>query len=200
MVNAKRRFLRSLRFGVARGLTLVEMTLVLAITAVFIVFVGNALLTGVTAYTSIGPTLASQAQLRYALDRISREVREVATVVATPRTYDFTFPVTPTNNSNRIVFVKNDGNTVTIDGSSGSAVNMSYTVPAATGRLADIAATNALAINFYDHNINGVTASTGYATYSSGTANLGSVEITLTVTVEGVASSATTRVALRGTQ
>src|SRR5687768_13428722 len=90
----------------SRGLTLVEMTIVLAIVAVFVAVIANALTASATAYATISPTLASQAQLRYALERISREIREVGTVAATPRTYNIGTPAAPANGSNRIVFVK----------------------------------------------------------------------------------------------
>jgi prepilin-type N-terminal cleavage/methylation domain-containing protein len=196
----------------SKGLTLIELTIVIVICAIFAIFVAQALTSSATAYYQTSNTLASQAQLHYALDRIARELREVRTVVVTagtpqPRKFDFTLPASPTNGASKIQFTKNDGVTVTIDatgtlaGCTTAMVCMSYSTLANPGRLADISASSNLAFNFYDHSTGGSTASTGYETYTSDTANLGAVEVQLTVTASGVTSGPLkTRVSLRGTE
>jgi Tfp pilus assembly protein PilW len=174
--------------------------MVLAISAIFVFFIGGMLVEGSQAYLKITDTLATQTQLRYALDRSARELRQIGvTYNATgtvPPAYRITSPATaPATSSNSITFVKNDSNTVTISGAATPAATLAYSVPTASGKLADIAAAGDLNFKFYDR-------ATPPALLASGASwsiyNLGAIEITLTVTVNGVAATGSTRVAMRG--
>lgn len=184
----------------ARGLSLIELAMVLAISAIFVFFVGGMLVEGSQAYLKISDTLASQMQLRYALDRSARELRQIGvTYSATgtdPPAYRITSPATaPATSSNSITFIKNDGNTVTINGSATPAVTLGYSTPSASGKLADIAATSDFSVRFYDRASPPALRASGASWSIYG---LGGIEVTLTVTVNGVAATGSTRVALRG--
>lgn len=182
-----------------RGLSLIEVTMVLIITSAFVYFIGGMLSNSVTAYTKTTDVLAARAQLNFAMERISRELREIAVTYTpttawvaspggTPPSFNITTPASPAA-SNTIVFVKNDGTTVTI-GPSGSVVNLSY--GATSGKLADIAASSDISFTFSNR------ATTPAAASSYSIFALGSIEFTLTVTVKGVTATGTTRVAPRG--
>lgn len=188
-----------LRPGKERGLSLIEVTMVLIITSAFVYFVGGMLTNSVNAYTKTTDVLAARNQLNFAMERISRELREVAVAYSpttawvaspggTPPSFNITSPASPSA-SNTIVFVKNDGTTVTI-GPSGSVVNLSY--GATSGKLADIASSSDISFTFSDR------ATTPAAAASYSIFALGSIQFTLTVTVKGVTATGTTRVAPRG--
>ncbi len=183
----------------SRGLTLTELVIVLVLSALFVAFLGQMLSASMGAYQAVSPTLDAQSQVRYALERISRELRQIA--VLTPAnataTFNITAPAAGTNGGNIITFTREDGTAITIDGSSGTTVTITY--PTGSGTLAQIASTGALVINFYQNTVAGNALA---ATYNANAvaAALAAIEVQLTTTVSGVTATGLTRVALRNTQ
>lgn len=188
-----------------RGLSLVEIAMVLAISGVFVFFLGNLLLNAAPAYYRTTDILEARAQLRVAMDRIARELREVGVTYTastapptyTPPAYRITSPASP-GSANSITFVKNDGATTVTIAASGSVANITYS-PGATGKLADIDSTAPLTFTFNDRTTNPSTPAGPGAAASYSIYDLGSIAFTLTVKVNGVTATGNTRVALRTT-
>ena len=134
---------------------------------------------GVEAYQTTSSQVVTLSKLRYATERIARELREVR---RTGVNYD-----TTTAPGASVVFTKFDGNQVTITGAP-PLVSLGYQIPAATATLTD--QVSALAFRFLDINGN-VTASTALVTF---------VEISLSLTVDGAVLQQRTRVSLRNLQ
>ena len=134
---------------------------------------------GVEAYQTTSSQVVTLSKLRYATERIARELREVR---RTGVNYD-----TTTAPGASVVFTKFDGNQVTITGAP-PLVSLGYQIPAATATLTD--QVSALAFRFLDINGN-VTASTALVAF---------VEISLSLTVDGAVLQQRTRVSLRNLQ
>ena len=135
---------------------------------------------GVEAYQATSSQLVTLSKLRYATERIAREIREVRRVPATPTNYNIT-----TTPGSSVTFTKFDATQVTITGTP-PLVTLAY--PAATATLTD--QVSALTFRFLD--INGaVTASAALVAF---------VEISLSLTVDGAVLQQRTRVSLRNLQ
>jgi len=137
---------------------------------------------GVEAYQTTTSQLVTLSKLRYATERIAREIREVRRVPATPTNYDIT-----TAPGSSVTFTKSDANQVTIT-TALPLVTMAYQTPAANATLTD--QVSSLAFRFLDIN-NAVTASAAQVAF---------VEISLALTVDGVVMQQRTCVSLRNLQ
>jgi MSHA biogenesis protein MshO len=131
------------------GWTLVELILVLVILGTLAVFVGPMLLGSVRAYTATDASVATYAKMRYAMERLAREIREVRRDPANTANFDI-----PTMAAADLVFVKTDGTQVTI-GSSAGTVTLAY-AGVASATLTDQVGSFAFA--YYQRN--GTTATT----------------------------------------
>ena len=137
---------------------------------------------GVVAYQTTTSQLVTLSKLRYATERIAREIREVRRVPATPTNYDIT-----TAPGSSVTFTKSDANQVTIS-TAVPLVTLAYQTPAASATLTD--QVSSLAFRFLDIN-NAVTASAAQVAF---------VEISLAVTIDGAVLQQRTRVSLRNLQ
>ena len=113
----------------ARGWTLVELIMVLVIMGNLVTFVGPVLLNAINAYTYTNASLATYAKMRYALERMAREVREVRRDPSNTADYDISMSAT------QMIFRTNDNDTnngnnnqVTITFSA-PTVTLAYTLP-----------------------------------------------------------------------
>lgn len=104
----------------ALGWSLIEMLMVLVIMGVLAALVGPVLLGAVTAYGVTESNVAAYGKMRYALERMAREVRQVRRSTADTASFDIT-AMTATN----LDFVKNDGQRVII-AFTGPSVTMTY--------------------------------------------------------------------------
>ncbi|HSA91140.1 MAG TPA: type II secretion system protein [Burkholderiales bacterium] len=134
----------------ASGWSLVEIILVIVILGTLAVFVAPVLMRALGAYRSIDDTVATFAKLRYATERIAREIREVRRDPASSADYHFT-SMTPTN----ATFFKLDGTQVAITSAAGT-VTVNY-IGTASGLLTDRVAAFAFAYLQQD----GTTPATG---------------------------------------
>jgi type II secretory pathway pseudopilin PulG len=127
------------------GWSLVELTLTIVIVATLAVFVGPMLLGAVQAYGATADTVATYAKMRYAMARVSYEIREMRRDVNDVRNFDIT-----TMTATSLTFTKTDGTQVAI-GSAGSSVTLNY-VGTASGTLTDQLQPGSLSFAYYTQN------------------------------------------------
>jgi len=166
----------------ARGWTLVEMIVVVAVLGTLAAFVAPVLVQALGAYEATDASVATYAKMRYAMERMAREIREVRRAPADTANFDIS-----AMSAASLSFVKDDGTEVTL-GSSGSTLTLGYT-GTASGTLTDQVGAFALAYLQQD----GTTA-------AAGAADVAFVQVSMTL-VEGANNYASRlRVDLRNPQ
>lgn len=116
-------------YRLVRGFTLIELIMVIVLLGILAAVGSNMLSDSFTSSTMLNSGNAVEAEARYAMDRLVREIRQVQYVTASNR-YAITAPTA--NPASGMVFVKNDGTTtVTISNTSGK-VQLGYASPAPT--------------------------------------------------------------------
>ena len=142
---------------------------------------------GIKTYVTTTTSINTLSKLRFATERMAREIREVRRNPGTPTNYDMTMGV------NTLVFYNTDGYRVTITSGVPNAT-MAYLPPAGasvSGVLTDqINAVGDLAFTYYDA-AGAVTASLSQVAF---------VQISLTLTEDGAPVRQVTRAALRNQQ
>ena len=164
----------------ARGFTLIEAVVSIIIIGVLAIATVPVLTGGVRTYVTTNTSLNTLSKMRLATERMAREIRHVRRNPGTPTNYDFT-----TMTANSLVFVKTDGNTVSINRALPN-VTLGYSAPAASSNLTD--QVNNLTFRYYT--IDGVTATASLALVAF-------VEIELEMIEDGVVLTQRTQVGLR---
>lgn len=173
----------------ARGFTLIEMVVTIVLIGVLAMTVIPVISSGVKTYVTTTTSINTLSKLRYATERMAREIREVRRDPVTPANYSISTNIS-TGTSTSLAFTKSDTNQVTIDGSGPSPVTLSYTLPSAvTSTLTD--QVSSLTFNYY--RADGSTLATSVSTVAF-------VEITLILIEDGALLTQRTRVALRNQQ
>lgn len=166
----------------ARGFSLIE--LIVAIVLLGFLAVTGANMLGDTMNTSYITTNnhSSGSQARYAMERMTREIREIA--------YGATGYTIGTKTATTFSFTKDNGTVVTLTGS-GTTLTLQYS-PGTTSTLTDQLGSGGLAFTYLDQ-LGGVTTSNEDIRF---------VQITMTVTntKTGTTDSLRTRVFLRNAQ
>jgi prepilin-type N-terminal cleavage/methylation domain-containing protein len=111
------------------GLSLVELVMVIVILGVLAAFIGPVLFNALRAYDSGQRAMLTQAKMRYAMERMSRELREMRRQAA-----DASFLDISAMSATSIAFFKTDGTQVVLS-AAGNQVNLSY--GGVTGMLTD---------------------------------------------------------------
>jgi type II secretory pathway pseudopilin PulG len=148
----------------ARGWSLVELVMVIIIVGTLAAFIGPLLLKAVSAYDMTEGTVGAYAKMRYAMERIAREVREVRRSPADTANLDIS-SMTAIN----FTFYKADGTQVAITFAAPN-VTLNY-VGTASGTLTD----QVSAFTFAYYQQDGTTAATNAA-------NVAYVQASLTLT------------------
>ena len=164
-----------------KGFTLMEIVVVLIVLGLMTSFAVPYMSNGVRAYNDTAAALQTVSQLRYASERIARELREVQRNIA--GNFDITTPVTGPNNT--ITFRKSDGEQVTI-GDAAPILSLAYdtSFPGATFTLSD--ELTSITFNYYQSD----------NTQATGANNVAYIEFELVLN-NGNTYNQRTRVALR---
>lgn len=166
----------------ARGWSLVELIMVMVIIGIIGAFIGPVLLNAVKAYDRTQVTVTTYAKMRYAMERIAREVAAVRRNPANTTAFDVSSMM-----ATNFTFIKEDGTEVTVT-LAGTNVNLTYS-GTGTGLLAD--RVSALDFAYYRHD--GASAATNAT-------QIEFVQISMTIS-DGTTSYANRlRVALRNVQ
>jgi MSHA biogenesis protein MshO len=116
----------------ANGFTLIEAVVTIVLIGVLAMAVIPVIDSGVRTYATTNNSLNALSKLRYATERMAREIREVRRNPSSPTDFEMTL------GTNSLTFTKiTDGNQVTID-SSAPNVNLTYQAPAISGVLTDL--------------------------------------------------------------
>lgn len=160
-----------------RGFTLVEMVMAIIVLAVLAAVTTPMMLQGILAYQATYNSLQTLDKLRYATERLAREIRETDRVAGV---YTISMATTPP-----LTFTKADGTGVTV--SAGGTLSLSYATPAVSAVLTDEYTT--LAIAYFDAN--------GASTTSASDVRYVELTLTLTNPASGQVYSQRTRAMLR---
>jgi MSHA biogenesis protein MshO len=162
-----------------RGFTLFEMLVSVIVLAIMASIAAPMMATAVTAYERFNEDLASLDRVRYATERLARELREVA---FDGSSYNFA-----SMSTSAPVFTKNDGITVTLTNTA-PTVTLAYSTPAVSPTPILSNQVQSLSFAYFDE--------TGTATATTTTA-VRYVEVALTLIVGTQTFSERTRVQLR---
>ena len=114
-----------------QGFTLMEMVIALVVLGLLGSVAGYGLVGGVLAFSETTGTVKTLGNLRYATERMAREIREIRRNPVTPANYDIS-----TMTAGNLVFTRADGITVTL-AAAPPLVQLGYSTPALTRTLTD---------------------------------------------------------------
>lgn len=166
----------------ARGWTLIELIMVMVIVGILAIFIGPMLLNAIKAYDRTQATVSTYGKMRYAMERMAREIAAVRRSAADTTDFDVT-----TMTAGTFSFFKEDGTQVTI-ALAGSNLNITY-AGTGTGLLAD--GVGALSFAYY--------RSDG-ATVAANATQLAFVEVSMTISDGTTNYPNRVRVGLRNVQ
>ena len=167
----------------ARGWSLVELVVVILVLGMLAAFIGPVLVSALTAYDMTSGTVSAYAKMRYAMERMEREMRDIRRSPADTTKYDINAGTLSATNFD---FVKWDGTAVKIDL---NGTNVRITYGATAGTLADKA--SLLEIKYYRHDGTTETAAVN---------NIEFVQIRMTLTDKANSYTSRVRVSLRTPQ
>jgi prepilin-type N-terminal cleavage/methylation domain-containing protein len=174
-----------------RGTTLIELLIVIVLIGILGVYASTVFSNSYTTARMVDSSKSSADQLRYAMERLSRELREIKFVdTATGYSISSTLAASASN----LVFVRTiSGTDVTVTiNKSGSNLTLGYSSPAVTSNIAQ--QVTGFTMDFYTIN-----TTTGVVSATASKSNLRFVVLTLTATdaLSGQAITERTRVTLR---
>src|SRR3989337_2976575 len=165
-----------------RGFTLIELVMVTVVLGILATVTVPLLVNSFRAYETNQTNLVTLSKLRYATERMAREIREVRYAGGN---YAIVMGATT------LQFTKSDaaGTVVTINGAAPPLAPLQYSAPAMTATLTDQVAAGGLQFEYFDINNNDVGVTT---------ANVAYVDVSLTLTDPNSGAAAQrTRIAFR---
>lgn len=165
------------------GFTLAELIMVIVILGILGAFVGPVVYNAIRAYDSVQKTTNTNAKVRYAMERIAREMRDVRRQATDAQFLDI-----PSMTAASMEFFKTDGTRVVLN-SAGNAVNLAYST--LTGMLVDQVQAGSFSLAYFEQS----------GTSLAGTAaSIAFVGVSMTLTDGAVLIPARLRVDLRNPQ
>jgi type II secretory pathway pseudopilin PulG len=178
------------------GLSLIELVLVIVILGILVAFVGPVLYNAMRSYAGIQIGVQTNAKVRYAMERISREMRDIRRQAT-----DSTYLDIRGMSASSMAFFKTDGSRVVINVVGGNVVNLEY-LPAVgstlTGMLLDQVQPGSFALSYLRQN-NAAAATIGTSP-SSITQQVSFVQVSMSIVDGTNAFPARLRVDLRNPQ
>jgi prepilin-type N-terminal cleavage/methylation domain-containing protein len=166
-----------------QGFTLLEMVISLVVLGLLGATAGYGLIGGTLAFSGTADAVQTLGKLRYANERMAREIREIRRDPVTPANYDIS-----TMNATTLAFTKADGTAVTLTGTP-PLVTLAYSAPAGTPTLTD----EVSSLSYSYLQADGTTAATGNS-------DVAFIEFELVLVRNGNSYPQRTRVSLRNQQ
>ena len=178
------------------GFSLLELTLVIVILGILVAFVGPVLYNAMRSYAGIQVGVQTNAKVRYAMERISREMRDIRRQAT-----DSTYLDISGMSASSMAFFKADGSRVVINVVGGNVVNLEY-LPAAgatlAGMLLDQVQAGSFALSYFQQD--NAAASTITAQPSTTTQQVSFVQVSMSIVDGSNTFAARLRVDLRNPQ
>jgi prepilin-type N-terminal cleavage/methylation domain-containing protein len=163
------------------GFSLAELVMVIVILGILAIFVGPILFNAMRSYGRIETSVVTQAKMRYAMERMVREMRDIRR-----QTTDSSFLDITSMTVSSMAFFKTDGTQVLLTGV-GNVVNLAYPGSLA-GMLTDQLQAGSFALAYFQQDA---------VTAAASSVSLSFVQISMTVTEGSNAFPARVRVDLR---
>jgi len=173
------------------GFTLWELVMVIVILGILGAFVGPVAYNAIRSYDAVQKSTNTNAKVRYAMERIAREMRDIRRQVTDSAALDI-----PSLTASSMAFFKTDGTRVVLNGA-GNVVNLAYSIVAnpaystLTGMLVDQVQAGSFSLAYFEQ---------GGTTLTASAASLSFVQVSMTLTDGAVMVPARLRVDLRNPQ
>lgn len=158
------------------GFSMVELVLVIVILGILVAFVGPVLYNAMRSYAGIQVGAQTNAKVRYAMERISREMRDIRRQATNSAYLDI-----PGMSASSIVFFQSGGSRVVLN-AAGGVVNLEY-LPAGgstlSGMLLDQVQPGSFALSYFQQN--NALASTITASPSTTTQQVSFVQVSMSI-------------------
>jgi len=167
------------------GFTLAELIMVIVILGILGAFVGPVVYNAIRSYEGVQKSTDTNAKLRYAMERIAREMRDIRRQVTDAAALDVDVA---TMSASGITFYKTDGTQVVLNGA-GSIVNLAYST--LSGMLIDQVQPGSFSLAYYEQ---------GSSTIATTASSLAFVQVSMTLVEGAVTLPARLRIDLRNPQ
>lgn len=165
------------------GFTLAELIMVIVILGILGAFVGPVVFNAIRAYDSVQKSANTNAKVRYAMERIAREMRDIRRQAT-----DASFLDIASMGASSFAFIKTDGTEVVLSGA-GGVVNLAYST--LSGMLIDQVQPGSFSLAYFERD---------GTTLSASAASVAFVQVSMTLTDGAVTVPARLRVELRNPQ
>ena len=167
----------------AEGFSLAELLMVIVILGILGAFVGPVVYNAIRSYEGVQRSTDTNAKVRYAMERIAREMRDIRRQVTDAAALDV-----PAMTATTMEFIKTDGTRVVLS-AAGTAVSLAY--PTVSGLLVDQVQAGSFSLGYLEQ---------GGTTAAGSAASLAFVQVGMTLTEGTVTVPARLRVDLRNPQ
>jgi prepilin-type N-terminal cleavage/methylation domain-containing protein len=165
------------------GFTLWELVMVIVILGILGAFVGPVAYNAIRSYDAVQKSTNTNAKIRYAMERIAREMRDIRRQVTDSAALDI-----PSMTASSMAFFKTDGTRVVLNGA-GNVVNLAYST--LTGMLIDQVQAGSFSLAYLEQ---------GGSTIAGTASSISFVQVSMTLTEGTIAIPARLRVDLRNPQ
>lgn len=125
------------------GFSLVELVMVIVILGILAAFVGPVLFNAMRSYEGIQKSTNTNASIRYAMERVAREMRDIRRQATNSAFLDIA-----SMTASSLAFFKTDGTQVVLNAVGGTVVNLAYPASLA-GMLIDRVQSGSFALSYF---------------------------------------------------